>query len=120
MADKSIRRLAITSCWILGGLFFGCLIFTQNWASSQIVGVQASFVLVHQIAGAVISAIGIALFLVHYSGKLPSVSLGRSLLMLMIGLAVFSMSPLFGIAAVAVYIFDKLKPSLKLENDDPD
>ena len=111
-------RLAIIFVAVFAGLLLVCLIVGIAFAMNEpgaLAGVQMAFSLVHQVAGAVISAVGIALFLTHYSGKLPCFSLGRSLLLLMIGLAVFSMAPLFGIAAIAIYVVETLRPELKHE-----
>ncbi len=116
--DKNLVRLSIISVAVFAGLLFVCLIVCIAFALNQpggLAGVQMALVLVHQIAGAAISAVGIALLLSHYSGKLPFFSFGRSLLLLMIGLAVFSLTPLFGVAAVAIYVADTLRPELKHE-----
>ena len=119
MANKSLVGLATIPGLVLVVLFLICFGFNENAFVKEIASVQASFLLTHQVAGAFISAIGIGLFLTHYGGKLPAVPLGRSLLILLIGLAIFSMSPIFGVAGVAVYIADSIW-TLKVEKDVPE
>ena len=113
MQTQNVVRLAIISVAVFVGLLLVCLVVCLGLGPRGIAAVQMAFSLVHQVVGAVVSAVGIALLLSHYSGKLPFFSLGRSLLLLMIGLAVFSMAPLFGVAAVAIYVADTLRPELK-------
>ena len=116
MQTQNMVRLAIISVAVFVGLLLVCLVVCLGLVMNEprgITAVQMAFSLVHQVVGAVVSAVGIALLLSHYNGKLPFFSLGRSLLLLMIGLAVFSMAPLFGVAAVAIYVADTLSPELK-------
>ena len=115
MTNKSTVRFGLISSAVLAGLFIACFIFSQTF---HLANVQASFVLIHQVAGAVISGFGTALVLVHCSGKLPTVPLGRSLLVLLIGLAIFSMSPVFAVAGAVVYAVDNIRPILKVESDE--
>ena len=103
------RFSAKKSILVFCGLFAVCFVFFSLALPSVALKFQLTFVYCHQIVGALFVAAGVGATLSHFTGKLPGISLGRALLLLFTGLAIFSMSAAFAIAAAAIYIADQIQ-----------
>ena len=116
MENIHLRSTIIASVIAFGVLFVICLVLSTGFRPFVLVGLQQAFVFCHQAFGALLTAVGVGLCLSNFSGKLPSLPLGRALLLLLIGLAIFSMSPLFSIAAAVVYVADRFSEIYPVRN----
>ena len=118
--NNELKSIAKKSLLVFCGLFIFCFLVAGAAPSFAALKFQQAFVYAHQIAGALISAAGVGATLSHFTGKLPSISLGRALLLLFTGLAIFSMSAAFSIAAAAVYIADRFQHNQPTEVTESD